>query len=35
MQDNAGQLEAFNLDRRAYVITLFEELSALVSGRMR
>lgn len=35
MQDNAVQLEAFNLDRRAYVITLFEELSALVSSRMR
>lgn len=35
MQDSAGQLEAFNLDRRAYVITLVEELSALVSGRAR
>lgn len=35
MQENAGQLEAFNLDRRAYVIGLVEELSALVSGRPR
>jgi flagellar biosynthesis/type III secretory pathway chaperone len=35
MQDNAGQLEGFNLDRRAYVVTLIDELSALVSGHPR
>ncbi|MCZ8183362.1 MAG: DNA polymerase III subunit delta' [Beijerinckiaceae bacterium] len=35
MQESAGQMEAFNLDRRAYVITLVDELSTLVSGRGR
>lgn len=35
MQDNARQMEAFNLDRRAFVITLVDELSTLVSGRGR
>lgn len=35
MQENAGQMEAFNLDRRAYVITLVDELSTLVSGGAR
>ncbi|WP_284176953.1 DNA polymerase III subunit delta' [Rhabdaerophilum sp. SD176] len=35
MQEGAGQMEAFNLDRRAYVITLVDELSTLVSGRGR
>lgn len=35
MSENAARLDAFNLDRRAFVITLVDELATLVSGGQR
>lgn len=35
MSENATRLDAVNLDRRAFVITLLDELATLVSGAMR
>ncbi|MCA0402127.1 MAG: DNA polymerase III subunit delta' [Proteobacteria bacterium] len=35
MQEEAARVEAVNLDRRAFVITLFDSLAALVSGAPR
>lgn len=32
MSENAARLDAFNLDRRAFVITMIDELATLVSG---
>jgi len=35
MSEDAARLDAFNLDRRAFVITLLDELATLVSGGQR
>lgn len=35
MRDDAMDVDAYNLDRRAFVITLFDRLAALVSGAPR
>lgn len=35
MSGSAARLDAYNLDRRAFVITLVDELATLVSGRSR